>query len=180
MADVEGVVGHGISPYLNGEMVEVEPGVQRRLLQREAIERTLEPHRKFMLECLSANRGKEELIFFLGAAGGHEQVKLLDVGELRAEQVPTIALIPAFLCSELKRSFWIGFLLYLPFLILDVVISSILMSMGMMMLPPMMVSLPFKVVLFVLVDGWKLLMEGLVSSFPASILEGMLPAAGMT
>ncbi len=91
--------------------------------------------------------------------------------------VPTTALIPAFICSELKRAFWMGFLLYLPFLVLDVVISSVLMAMGMMMLPPAMISLPFKIIVFVIVDGWRLLFEGLITSFPPSLLEHLLGSA---
>jgi flagellar biosynthetic protein FliP len=79
--------------------------------------------------------------------------------------VPTVVLIPAFILSELQTAFQIGFLLFLPFLIIDMVVSSTLMSMGMMMLPPALVSLPFKILLFVLVDGWSLTVQGLVNSF---------------
>jgi flagellar biosynthetic protein FliP len=79
--------------------------------------------------------------------------------------VPTVVLIPAFILSELQTAFQIGFLLFLPFLIIDMVVSSTLMSMGMMMLPPALVSLPFKILLFVLVDGWSLVVQGLVNSF---------------
>ncbi len=79
--------------------------------------------------------------------------------------VPTVVLIPAFILSELKTAFQIGFLLFLPFLVIDMVVSSTLMSMGMMMLPPVLVSLPFKILLFVLVDGWSLVVEGVVNSF---------------
>jgi flagellar biosynthetic protein FliP len=81
--------------------------------------------------------------------------------------VPLQALIPAFMISELKRAFEIGFLLFLPFLIIDMVVASILMSMGMMMLPPIMISLPFKIIFFVLVDGWYLVAGSLVQSFGA-------------
>ena len=79
--------------------------------------------------------------------------------------IPTLALIPAFVTSELKTAFQIGFLIYLPFLVIDMVVASVLMSMGMMMLPPVMVSMPFKLMLFVLVDGWYLLVGSLVQSF---------------
>ncbi|MCC7441959.1 MAG: flagellar type III secretion system pore protein FliP [Bdellovibrionales bacterium] len=82
----------------------------------------------------------------------------------RAE-VPTYVLIPAFVISELKTAFQIGFMLYLPFLVLDMVIASVLMAMGMMMLPPMMISLPFKILLFLLVDGWELIVGSLIKSF---------------
>jgi flagellar biosynthetic protein FliP len=81
------------------------------------------------------------------------------------EDVPTSILIPAFVISELKTGFQIGFLIYVPFLILDMVVASVLLSMGMMMLPPVMVSLPFKILLFVMVDGWNLLVASLVNSF---------------
>jgi flagellar biosynthetic protein FliP len=81
------------------------------------------------------------------------------------DEVPTLVLVPAFMISELRTAFQIGFLIYIPFLILDMVIASILLSMGMMMLPPVMISLPFKVLLFVMVDGWNLLIFSLVNGF---------------
>ena len=81
------------------------------------------------------------------------------------DDVPTYALIPAFVISELKTAFQMGFMLYLPFLVIDMVVASVLMAMGMMMLPPMMISLPFKLLLFVLVDGWQLVVGSLVKSF---------------
>ena len=80
-------------------------------------------------------------------------------------EVPTYVLIPSFVISELKTAFQIGFMLYLPFLVLDMVVASVLMAMGMMMLPPVVISLPFKVLLFVLVDGWELVVGSLVKSF---------------
>ena len=84
-----------------------------------------------------------------------------------AEEVPFNIIMPAFMISELKTAFQIGFLVYIPFLVIDMVVSSILMAMGMMMLPPTVVSLPFKLVLFVLVDGWSILVDSLVKSFSA-------------
>ncbi len=167
----------GFAPYVNGEIVETAPGEWRRLRQAEAIERGMAPIRKFMFDCLSANQGREELYFFMGAAGMAEMVSLENEGRLRPADVPTTVLIPAFICSEMKRAFWMGFLLYLPFLVLDVVISSILMAMGMMMLPPAMVSLPFKIILFVIVDGWRLLFEGLITSFPPETINHLIPGA---
>ncbi len=164
----------GLAPYFNGDMIEVRVGETRRLRQAEALERTMAPIRKFMLECLAANDGREELYFFMGAAGLKDAAALENQGRLMPGDVPTTALIPAFICSELKRAFWMGFLLYLPFLVLDVVISSILMSMGMMMLPPVMISLPFKIIVFVIVDGWRLLFEGLITSFPPTLLEHLI------
>ena len=83
----------------------------------------------------------------------------------KPEDTPIQALIPAFMISELKTAFQIGFILFLPFLIIDMVVASILLSMGMMMLPPIMISLPFKLLLFVLVDGWNLVVGSLVKSF---------------
>jgi flagellar biosynthetic protein FliP len=171
----------GLAPYFNGDRVEVSPGEFRRLRQAEAIDRTMAPVRKFMLECLAANDGKEELYFFLGAAGLADMASLENQGNLMPADVPTTSLIPAFICSEFKRAFWMGFLLYLPFLVLDVVIASVLMSMGMMMLPPAMISLPFKIIVFVLVDGWRLLFEGIITSFPPSLLEHLvMPVAAGT
>jgi flagellar biosynthetic protein FliP len=81
------------------------------------------------------------------------------------EEISTTVLLPAFMISELKTAFQIGFLLYIPFLVIDMVVSSVLLSMGMMMLPPMMVSLPLKLLLFVLVDGWYLIVDSMVRSF---------------
>jgi flagellar biosynthetic protein FliP len=81
------------------------------------------------------------------------------------EELPLTMIIPAFITSELKRAFIIGFLLYIPFLIIDMIVSSVLMSMGMMMLPPVMISMPFKILLFVVVDGWSLLFKTLVTTF---------------
>ena len=93
-------------------------------------------------------------------------LEISGTGEVAApEEVPVQALIPAFMISELRRAFEIGFLLFLPFLIIDMVVASILMSMGMMMLPPIMISLPFKLIFFVLVDGWFLVAGSLVASY---------------
>ncbi|MFH0911903.1 MAG: flagellar type III secretion system pore protein FliP [Planctomycetota bacterium] len=147
----------GLGPYLGGELVEGRP-----MNQGEALERTLAPVRHFMFRCLEENNGRDELETFMIISG--RPVTQAEV--LTHANVPTHVLIPAFVTSELKRAFWMGFLLYLPFLVVDMVVSSVLMSMGMMMLPPVMISLPFKIILFVLVDGWDLLVRGLVSSFP--------------
>jgi flagellar biosynthetic protein FliP len=167
----------GLAPYFNGEYVEIAPGENRRLRQAEAMERGMAPIRKFMLECLAANDGREELYLFMGAAGMRNAASLESQGLLKPADIPTTALIPAFVCSELKRAFWMGFLLYLPFLVMDVVISSILMAMGMMMLPPVMISLPFKIIVFVIVDGWRLLFEGMIVSFPPGVVEHLFKAA---
>jgi flagellar biosynthesis protein FliP len=84
---------------------------------------------------------------------------------IKSADIPTSALIPAFIISELKTAFIIGFYLYIPFIMIDMVVSSTLMSMGMMMLPPVMISLPFKLLLFVMIDGWNLIVKSLVMSF---------------
>jgi flagellar biosynthesis protein FliP len=131
-----------LQPYLDG-----------KLEQKEAITRGLEPIRTFMFK----QTKDSDLALFIKLAK-------LPQPETRAD-VPTRVLVPAFVLSELKTAFQIGFLIFLPFLVIDMVISSILMSMGMMMLPPVVISLPFKVLLFVLVDGWHLVVEGLVDSF---------------
>jgi flagellar biosynthetic protein FliP len=83
----------------------------------------------------------------------------------KPEQIPTTVLVPAFAVSEITTAFKIGFLIYIPFIVIDMVVASTLMSMGMMMLPPMMISLPFKILLFVMMDGWRLVIQYLVASF---------------
>lgn len=94
---------------------------------------------------------------------------MMDIGQISAveapEETPLRALIPAFMISELRRAFEIGFLVFVPFLVIDMVVASVLMSMGMMMLPPVMIALPFKLIFFVLVDGWYLVVGSLVQSF---------------
>jgi flagellar biosynthesis protein FliP len=131
----------------------LDPLNKGRISQSEAIERGQKPLRQFMFK---QTRDKDLALF----------VKLakLKKPKTRAD-VPTHVLIPAFIISELKTAFQIGFLIFLPFLIIDLVVASTLMSMGMMMLPPVFISLPFKILLFVLVDGWNLVTRSLVESF---------------
>ncbi len=131
----------------------IQPLIDEQIDEAEAFERVSEPLRGFML---SQVRGRD-IELFVNIAG-------LDMPE-NAEAVPLRILVPAFIISELKRAFEIGFLIFLPFLIIDLVVASILMSMGMMMLPPVIVSLPFKLIFFVLVDGWYLVIGSLVESF---------------
>ena len=133
-----------IEPYLNG-----------KITQSEAISIGEKPIRKFMLK---QTREKDLEIFV-------EADNSINKDKLTKENVPLRALIPAFAISELKTAFEIGFLLYLPFILIDLVVGSVLMSMGMMMIPPAMVSLPFKLLLFVMVDGWNLLVKSLIKSF---------------
>ena len=129
------------------------PYLDDRISFTEGAQRALEPAREFMFR----QAGDDEVRLFMDLAG---QDKPADLSE-----VPTRALIPAFVISELKTAFEIGFLIYIPFLIIDMVVASVLMSMGMMMLPPVMISIPMKLILFVLVDGWYLIVGSLVESF---------------
>ena len=131
----------------------LQPLIDQRIDEAEAFERTVDPFRDFMLSQVRP----QDLRLFMDIA---------DADAVEApEDTPLQVLVPAFMISELRRAFEIGFLLFLPFLIIDMVVASILMSMGMMMLPPVMISLPFKLVFFVLVDGWYLIAGSLVQSF---------------
>ncbi|MBW1980213.1 MAG: flagellar type III secretion system pore protein FliP [Deltaproteobacteria bacterium] len=131
----------------------LQPYLASELTQKEALDRAVKPLREFMLK----QTRQQDLALFVKAA------KLARPDN--KENVPILVLIPAFVISELKTAFQIGFLLYIPFLIIDMVVASVLLSMGMMMLPPIMISLPFKILLFVLVDGWSLLVGSLLKSF---------------
>jgi len=124
-----------------------------RITEQQAFERGVRPFHAFMMRHVR----EQDLRLFVDIAN------LPPVAT--PEDTPLRVLIPAFMISELRRAFEIGFLLYLPFLVIDMVIASVLMSMGMMMLPPMMLSMPFKLIFFVLVDGWYLLVGSLVQSF---------------
>jgi len=129
------------------------PFSERRIAFNDAIERGSVPLKTFMLR----QTRESDLALF---------VKLANQPELKGpEQVPMKVLVPAYVISELKTAFQIGFVVFIPFLIIDLVVSSVLMSMGMMMLSPVIISLPFKLMLFVLVDGWNLLVGSLVKTF---------------
>ena len=130
-----------------------DPLVHHRITTTQAIQRGQEPLRTFMFK----QTRNQDLSLFVSMAK-------IKTPQTRA-QVPSYVLIPAFILSELKTAFQIGFLIFLPFLLIDLIVSSTLMSMGMMMLPPSFVSLPFKILLFVLVDGWDLVVHSLVASF---------------
>lgn len=132
----------GVQPYLDGEIEATA-----------AIEQVSQPFREFMLA-----QTRESDIALFAEIGGYDPIE-------SADQVPFSLLLPAFVTSELKTAFQIGFLIFVPFLIIDLVVASVLMAMGMMMLSPMLISLPFKLMLFVLIDGWALLMGTLASSF---------------
>jgi flagellar biosynthetic protein FliP len=143
-----------MSPTLTKIKKDAYDPLQRgAITQSVALKRAEEPMREFMFD----QTREKDLALFAKLA------KIKDV-KTRAD-IPTQVLIPAFTISELKTAFQIGFLIFLPFLIIDLVISSTLMSMGMMMLPPVFISLPFKILLFVLVDGWNLVTQSLVQSF---------------
>ncbi len=132
----------GIQPYIAG-----------KISQEQALTETLAPLRKFMF----TQTRPSDLALFVRLAKIEKPKNLAEV--------PTMTLIPAFVISELKTAFQIGFIIFLPFLIIDMVAASVLMAMGMMMLPPVVISLPFKIMLFVLVDGWALLIGSMVKSF---------------
>jgi flagellar biosynthetic protein FliP len=132
----------GVAPYLAGE-VELQQGLTAGVA----------PLREFML----AQTRQTDLALFARLAG--------DARIAAPEELPLRLLVPAFVTSELKTAFQIGFLIFIPFVVIDLVVASVLMSMGMMMLSPMLISLPFKLMLFVLVDGWALLVETLAASF---------------
>jgi flagellar biosynthesis protein FliP len=137
--------------YANG----VEPLIAGQIQPTQAFDRAASPLRSFMLRHV---REKDLALFIDMAQAGQPQ---------RPEDVGLHVLVPAFMISELRRAFEIGFLLFVPFLIIDLVVASILMSVGMMMLPPVTVSLPFKLIFFVLVDGWSLVAGSLVQSYGA-------------
>ncbi len=134
----------------------VKPYLAEEIGYEEAFNRSAKPFKDFMLK----NTREKDLALFY-------RIRNLPNPQT-IDDVPLSVLVPAFMISELKTAFEIGFLIYLPFLVIDMVVSSVLMSMGMMMLPPVMISLPFKLLIFVLVDGWNLLVQRLVESFVMS------------
>ncbi|WP_059104600.1 flagellar type III secretion system pore protein FliP [Shouchella shacheensis] len=136
------VYSEAYTPLANGEIE-----------AQEAFESAIVPIKTFMAQ----HTREKDLALFMGYAG-HEKPESL-------EEVPLSTLVPAFAISELKTAFQIGFLIFVPFLVIDMIVASVLMSMGMMMLPPVMIALPFKVLLFVLVDGWYLVVQSLLISY---------------
>ena len=142
MPTLEASYDAGIKPLIEGEIDEME-----------AFDRSVAPMRTFMMSYVR----EQDLTLFVDISGVPDQ-------EARAE-MPMRVLVPAFMISELRRAFEIGFLIFLPFLIIDMVVASVLMSMGMMMLPPIIIALPFKIIFFVLVDGWFMIVGSLVRSF---------------
>ena len=139
------VYNNALAPYMNGGL-----DFDKALAAAEA------PIRKFMM---MQTRGDDITLFMQIASKGEP---------ISPDTVPFMTLVPAFITSELKSAFTIGFLIYIPFVVIDLIVASVLMSMGMMMLSPMMISMPFKLMLFVLVDGWGLIMGSLAASFVTS------------
>lgn len=131
----------------------LQPYLKNQISQDSAYTRGIKPFRDFMFK----QTKEEDLALFIKYSGGEKPEN--------RESISTLTLIPAFALSELRTGFQMGFLLFIPFLMIDMIVASILMSMGMMMLPPVFVSLPFKILLFVLVDGWYLIVETLIKSF---------------
>lgn len=149
-----------MAPVFNQAYQEgVEPLLSGELTNEEAFAATAQPVKEFML----AHTREDDLELFINIAGAEPE---------SAEATPVHIVAPAFMISELRRAFEIGFLLFIPFLIIDLVVASILMAMGMMMLPPVIISLPFKLIFFVLVDGWRLVIGSLVQSFDQVIPPG--------
>ena len=143
-----------MSPVIEEINVEAyTPYVQGEISQQEAVTRMVGPLKRFMLR----NTQRDSLDMYL-------RISDTDIRE-NEEDYPLTVVIPAFMTSELKRGFMSGFLIYLPFLLIDIVVATTLMAMGMVMLPPSMVSLPFKLLLFVTVDGWSLLFSSIVAGF---------------
>jgi flagellar biosynthetic protein FliP len=143
----------------------IGPFIQEQISEKEAIDKALVPFKEFMLR---QAREKD-----LGLFAQLAKIEKID----KATDLPIHVIVPAFMISELRRAFEIGFLIFLPFLVIDMVISSILMSMGMMMLPPTVISLPFKLIFFVFIDGWYLISGSLVQSFGTDFAQA-IPLTG--
>ncbi|MBS6062379.1 flagellar type III secretion system pore protein FliP [Criibacterium bergeronii] len=143
----------GNEAYQNG----LKPYFDKQITQQEAIDNSMLPLRNFMYR----QTRESDLKLFIELSKDEK----LNKKDLKLEEIPNSVLIPSFIISELKTGFQVGFLLFIPFIIIDMVVSSTLMSMGMMMLPPMMISMPFKILLFVLVDGWDLIVRSIVLGF---------------
>ncbi len=131
----------------------LQPYMKDQISQQEAYNRAVEPLRQFMFK----QTREKDLALFVNMANMQKPAS--------RDDIPTYVLIPAFAISELRIGFQIGFIIFIPFLMIDMIVASILMSMGMMMLPPVLVSLPFKILLFILVDGWYLIIHSLLMSF---------------
>ncbi len=143
-----------MSPVINDiNTSALQPFLAEEISQEQALDHALAPMRNFMFSQV----GEEELALLSGMT--------LEEEPYGKEDIPTLTLVPAFMLSEMKKAFQMGFMIYVPFLVIDMIVASILMSMGMMMLPPVIISMPFKLLLFVLVDGWGLVVGSLIKSF---------------
>ncbi len=131
----------------------LQPYIKEQITQTDALARAVKPMREFMFSQVR----EEELALLTEIT--------MDTEPGVEDDIPTLTLIPAFMLSELKRAFQMGFMIFIPFLVIDMIVASVLMSMGMMMLPPVIISMPFKLLLFVLVDGWSLVVGSLIKSF---------------
>ena len=131
----------------------IRPWLDEKMVESEALPKAAEPFKKFML----ANTRDKDLDLFVGIGKIDPKTELSDI--------PMHIVTPAFMISELRRAFEIGFLIFMPFLIIDILVASLLMAMGMMMMPPVMIALPFKIIFFVVIDGWYLLAGSLIKSF---------------
>lgn len=131
----------------------IQPYMNKQITQEVAFTRAIDPIREFMFK----QTREKDIDLFMSMSGSEQPETLADI--------QTVDLFPAFVISELRTAFTMGFIIYIPFLVIDLIVSSILLSMGMMMLPPSLVSLPFKIMLFVLVDGWYLIVKSLMVSF---------------
>lgn len=152
-----------IQPYVNPESSDQKISID------QAFSRVKKHVRNFMIMQIENTDNVEDVYMFVEFANPSEETqRKIQEQALQWHDVPLTSLIPAFITSELKQAFLMGFYIYLPFLIIDMVIASILMSMGMMMLPPVLISLPFKLLLFVLVDGWHLVIGSLLAGFPGA------------
>lgn len=130
-----------------------QPYLKKSISAEQAMDKALDPMRNFMVK----QTREKDLALMIELSGGKKPNSV--------DEVSTVSLIPAFMISELKSAFQLGFIIFLPFLLIDIVVASILMSMGMLMVPPMMISLPIKILMFVLIDGWALVIKSLMGSF---------------
>jgi len=162
---IDRVNREAVGPYREGRITSYD----------ELWDRAKQPVRDFMFDQIDASGGHTSLLMVLNYRG----VDTSRPGELTREKVDMISLVPAFVLSELKVAFLMGFKVYLPFLVIDMVISSLLISMSMMMLPPVLISLPFKLLLFVLVDGWQLVVGSLLTSFARPEVAVALGSVGV-
>ncbi len=137
----------------------IQPFNKGEITQEAAIEKGIEPLREFMY----GQTKRKDVQLFMDISGEIDKVE--NPNEFTEDDIPTYVLVPSFIISELRTAFIIGFLIYIPFIVIDMVVASVLMSMGMMMLPPTTISMPFKILLFVLADGWSLVIGSLVKTF---------------